>query len=201
MGVNCIGNIVLFFYPKNDFLEFRTERKNKILAKYMKKESFTQDLPSVQEKIDLKIEGYIDSWMESGQNVSEYKIYQLPALSRVTMQILSSYLSNNVKKDYFSYLSHVKQYLQQKKKKIIVACIPDYSDFLNKNSIDSCSENEKFFSLNNIDYINPFKELSKKSIKSLYPYGINAHFSKGGYKAYVENILEDLKLFLDSKSN
>jgi hypothetical protein len=194
------NNVVLFFYPKNDFLEFRSERKNNLLTNYKNKDGYIQNLSEKQESIDKMIEKYISNW-EKTDNHNNYKIYQFSELFNMTVKILRQYLSVDVRGNYFIYLKDLDQYLNGQGKSLMVTCIPSYSDFMNQEGQNSCLENEKYFKDIGVDYFNPFESIKGVKLEELYPYGVNAHFSNSGYKIYVESILSYIRMFVDREDN
>lgn len=192
-------NVVLFFYPKNDFLEFRSERKNNILLKYRNSPGFSQDLTSRQKVVDQRIEQYVSKW-ELATDTNTYRIYHFGELFNLVTKILRSYLTTDVESDYFDYLIDLEQFLIAKEKNLIVACIPDYLDFVNTSNNNSCSKYEENFKNIEIEYINPFFKMKDYELDALYPFGVNAHFNENGYRVFVKSILNQIKL-LSIKNN
>jgi len=183
------NNVILFFYPKNDLLEYRTEIKDSRLLNYFQNLNYKQGLTSKQNLVNIYIHNYIENWIRSEAKSTFYKPYQIKKLFSITLTILKQYLETDVKNDYFNKLNIFNEWLNKKEINLTVVCVPSYSDFENMNTDTSCSKYKKNFNYINIKYVDVFDQMKDHSLSKLYPFGLNMHFSPYGYKVFVDSFL------------
>lgn len=196
-------HLVIFHFPRNDFLEITSEYKNNFLNKYISKKSFSQGLKNkeINNIKDEILKNYIAAnFKDRNYEYSILKNIKLENIIRFSFTIfeeLSIPKKNLGMELYAKTLNKISDDLANKNSNISLVCIPTFKDFRKQYDKTTCSISSEYLKnkVRKINIIIPEKEFLNQNTENLYPFNNQfTHFSDEGYKLFSQSFLEKIKI-------
>jgi hypothetical protein len=192
----------------NDLYNLKNEIKNKTLIKYLNDFSYTQNLRFKQNEID-KIANTIvnkeilnDNFQLYKHSQLRYKILKFIRLNKVKKFIQKRITKNKINnfedkifEDFREILKLSKEFTIKNNSKLYFVYLPEYHRY--KTNYDNANYNyvKNIVDELEIPFIDIHKEIFKKEKNplELFPYKLNGHYNKKGYKKIAETLYDFTK--------
>ena len=197
-----VKNVIWLYYERNDLAGLDNELKNKILINYLVNPEFSQNLKNKQFQIDNLIKKIILREQEQllkiesdnlkNRIIKFIKIFRVRMIFNKNRYLLSIQNLTKPQPEFKKILQLTKDFTKKKDMKLYFVYLPEYARYSGKYDNTNYLKVKKIIEELDIEFIDIPSEVFDKEDdpRELFPFKLNGHYNKNGYKKITNKIYE-----------
>ena len=188
-----VKKVLWVYFEGNDLYDLNNELNNEILIKYLKDNTFSQNLIDSQNRIDnlakkIIYKKSLDDLKIESLFIKFLKIYNTRSLIKLIFNPNETFFHN--KNEFIKILKLTKQLTEANKANLYFVYLPDFNRYVTNYDNSNYLEIKKIIDDLKIPFIDIHKDVFQKEANplDLFPFGQKGHYNIIGYKKVAEKI-------------
>ena len=198
-----VKKVLWVYYEGNDQSDLKRELKNDVLRKYLKDNTFSQELKNKQNKVDIltkdKMDASIEDIFKYEINSKKNKNLSFAIIKFIKLYNLRSMIFKNSEpepqNEFKKLLSLTKNLAEKNNSKLYFIYLPEYNHYKPFYNDTNYFAVKRILEELKIPLIDIHEEVFKKETnpRSLFPFELPGHYNVKGYKKIAEAIYRRTK--------
>ena len=191
-----VKKILWVYYEGNDLLKIKDKLSNKIIAKYLTDQSFSQNLKGKQETTNIMHEKLIDEKINNDLKVYTENQFKANLIRVVKIyhfrKLFSSQQEPELVPEFKKIIELANNLAAKNNSKLYFVYLPDYSRYKNNYEFKNHSKIKSIINELGIPFIDIDLQVFQKESDplELFPFRQHGHYTVEGYRAVAEKIFE-----------
>ena len=191
-----VKKILWVYYEGNDLLKIKDKLSNKIIAKYLTDQSFSQNLKGKQETTNIMHEKLIDEKINNDLKVYTENQFKANLIRVVKIyhfrKLFSSQQEPELVPEFKKIIELANNLAAKNNSKLYFVYLPDYSRYKNNYEFKNHSKIKSIINELGIPFIDIDLQVFQKESDplELFPFRQHGHYTVEWYRAVAEKIFE-----------